>query len=151
MTWKQTRNKHSLLALGAQTTFKKASEIVPKSMKIRFLTPTCASCCSHGPPRWPRVPKWRHQACQNDMSWAPKITESVPNLQLCLKEVTLKLTCRNQRPSTYFSREKWPRSKHPKTRSKGAGGSGRSWWKRLFILICTESTRAQKPLFCASV
>ena len=44
-------------------------QIKPKSSKILLRTPTCPSCCSHGPPGCPqadkmvpRVVKWRQQA-----------------------------------------------------------------------------------------
>ena len=44
-------------------------KIKPKSLKILLRTPTCASCCSHGPPGCPqadkmvpRVVDWRQQA-----------------------------------------------------------------------------------------
>ena len=64
--------KHRILTLGAQKAFKLGSQNHPKSIKIRFRTPRCPSCCCHGLPGCSKVPiscakvqKWGDEGATN--------------------------------------------------------------------------------------
>ena len=53
----------------------------------------------------PKVSKWRHQACQMTGFGHQKLPYPSPKWKLCIKKVTWKLTSRNQRANTHFSRD----------------------------------------------
>ena len=124
---------------------------VPKSMqnqqKIQAWTPKSPFLCSQVPLDHPMVPqdaKVEAPCMPNDMFLPPKVTISVSRITDICKRVTWKLTSRNQRASTHFSREIKKQTRNQTSKNQqasnqgfgtqhdssecqgGAGGSGRS-------------------------
>jgi hypothetical protein len=69
VTWKQALKNTEFNVSELKKLSKWNPKIKPKSLKILLRTPTCPSCCSHGPPGCPqadkmlsRVVQWRQQA-----------------------------------------------------------------------------------------
>ena len=58
VTWKRARNEKHILSSRCPKNFQTGvPNSSPKSVKVRFQTPICPSCCSHSLPGCPRGPK----------------------------------------------------------------------------------------------